>query len=172
MRFSEGIQIIGDDAFLGCDSLEEISLPSTIREIGKAAFFNMYNNRLKRIELYDTVEKIARNSFEGLSPSQELEISIKCIAHNVESQRQIILAFGLDNVAYAFLHDKLISSGYIMDQIQKRLKVKNNRMHLMRVAINLNDMPAIIKLLSLDIKRSKNYPTLPNKRKIFPKMFK
>ena len=42
-----------------------------------------------------------------------------------------------------------------MDQIQKRLKVKNNRMHLMRVAINLNDMPAIIKLLSLDIKRSK-----------------
>ena len=155
VRFSEGIQIIGDDAFFGCDSLEEISLPSTIREIGKAAFFNMSNNCLKRIELYDTVEKIARNSFEGLSPSQELEISIKCIAHNVESQRQIILAFGLDNVAYAFLHDKLISSGYIMDQIQKRLKTKNNRMHLMRVAINLNDMPAIIKLLSLDIKRSR-----------------
>ena len=34
VRFNEGLQKIGDEAFSNCTSLESITLPSTLTEIG------------------------------------------------------------------------------------------------------------------------------------------
>ena len=38
VRFNEGVQKIGDDAFCMCTSLESITLPFTLVEIGDGAF--------------------------------------------------------------------------------------------------------------------------------------
>lgn len=149
VEFREGLEKIGEGAFWSCDNLEEIYIPSSVQVVGKASF---WHHNIKRVELFDTIEEIGRNSFEDLVPTKELEIKINCIAHNVSNQKQIVLALKLDNVAYAFLHDKLTASDYIMEMIYNRLNVKNNRMYMIRKAIELDDMQVIKKLLSSEIK--------------------
>lgn len=149
VEFHEGLEKIGESAFWGCDNLEEIYIPSSVRVVGKASF---WHHNIRKVELFDTVEEIGRDSFEDLVPTKDLEIRINCIAHNVSNQKQIVLALKLDNVAYSFLHDKLTASDYIMEMIYNRLKVKSNRMSMIRKAIELDDLQVIKKLLSLDIK--------------------
>lgn len=70
---SEGIEVIGDYAFLGCKNLEEIVLPDTLKKIGKYSF--VLSNKIKVINIPDSVEYIGREAFKGWNKNQIINIS-------------------------------------------------------------------------------------------------
>jgi hypothetical protein len=49
--------------FAGCSALEEITLPDSVRKIGRNAFRNCKN--LEKINLPDSLTDISGDSFEG-----------------------------------------------------------------------------------------------------------
>lgn len=57
------ITAVADSAFMGCDSLITLSLPSTIHNIGNDAFRNCY--RLRYMTLPDSVQHLGRYTFAG-----------------------------------------------------------------------------------------------------------
>ncbi len=57
----QGIRIIGDQAFFGCDRLIAITLPDSLTSIGELAFNNCYG--LTMISLPDSLTSIGRNAF-------------------------------------------------------------------------------------------------------------
>ena len=59
VRFREGLQNIGDEAFVNCVSLESITLPSTVTEIGNRAFSGCSN--LKEVILNEGLQKAAKD---------------------------------------------------------------------------------------------------------------
>lgn len=65
VRFNEGLQKIGEGAFRYCESLESITLPSTVTEIGNDAF--EYCTNLKDVTLNDGLQKIGNWAFNGTS---------------------------------------------------------------------------------------------------------
>ena len=56
VRFSEGLQMIEAEAFYDCKSLESISLPSTVTEIGENVFYGCSN--LREVTLNEGLKKI------------------------------------------------------------------------------------------------------------------
>ena len=58
---SYGLKSIGRSAFRGCTSLENISLPDSVVEIGERAFENC---RIKSITIPDSVTYIADHAFD------------------------------------------------------------------------------------------------------------
>lgn len=79
---STKIQRIPDLAFDGCHNLEEVKLPSTVKEIGKLAFKGC--RKLNRIDLPDTITDIGNEVFResGIEkiviPNGVIEISDNC----------------------------------------------------------------------------------------------
>lgn len=63
-EISEGIQIIPEQAFNYCASLSEVTIPSTVTEIGQAAF---YSNPFTSMELPKGLKRIGEMSFYGTS---------------------------------------------------------------------------------------------------------
>ncbi len=59
----EGLKSIGDNAFRGCNSLKEIVLPEGLESIGSDAFSNCEN--LKTITLPASAKDVARTAFSG-----------------------------------------------------------------------------------------------------------
>lgn len=57
----EGVDKIGDDAFLQCVLLEEIEIPEKVTSIGEYSFFNCSN--LKNIQIPDSVDEIGGWAF-------------------------------------------------------------------------------------------------------------
>lgn len=62
----EGIEIIADEAFDGCDKLKSVVLPSTLKEIGTSAF--SYCRSLKSVQLPSSLQYISAYAF-GLCES-------------------------------------------------------------------------------------------------------
>lgn len=61
----EGVEIICDEAFYNCESLEEIILPSSLKMIGRMAF--CYCENLESIVIPEGVRKIESSTFSGCS---------------------------------------------------------------------------------------------------------
>jgi len=68
----EGIEEIGDYAFLGCKNLKEIVLPSTLKKIGKYSF--VLSNNIKIINIPDSVKYIGREAFKGWNENQTINV--------------------------------------------------------------------------------------------------
>lgn len=58
-----GVEVISDNAFEGCESLQHIHLPNTIREIGTGAFRNCVN--LESINIPEGIGSLLPFSFDG-----------------------------------------------------------------------------------------------------------
>lgn len=58
---SEGLEIIGDNAFCISVDIDEIALPESIREIGSFAFGSSI--MIRSLKIPDNIEKIAADSF-------------------------------------------------------------------------------------------------------------
>lgn len=66
----EGVTCIEDEAFAGCDCLEEVSLPLSLRQLGKAAFKGCKS--LRELSLPDGIEQVGEGAFEGCSSLAEV----------------------------------------------------------------------------------------------------
>ena len=64
-KVPEGVEIICDEAFYNCESLEEIILPSSLKKIGNMAFG--YCENLESIEIPEGIKKIEHSTFCGCS---------------------------------------------------------------------------------------------------------
>jgi len=74
---NDGLKRIGQEAFTNgafqdCDSLELISFPSTVTEIGYRAFYDCKS--LKVVVLNEGLQKIGRNSFIGCATLESITI--------------------------------------------------------------------------------------------------
>ena len=59
---------IGKQAFMGCTSLTELSLPESLKYLGESAFFNCY--KLKSLALPNGVEEIRKECFKSTALSE------------------------------------------------------------------------------------------------------
>ena len=66
------VTVIGEGAFQGCYSLNEITLPDTITSINANAFYSC--DRLYSIELPSSLTSIGSNAFYGCMAFTEIEI--------------------------------------------------------------------------------------------------
>ena len=67
---NEGIQKIGNNAFRGCSSLESISLPSSLVEIGKEVFDNCIH--LSELACSGALPSVEWNTFSGCSALERI----------------------------------------------------------------------------------------------------
>ena len=68
----EGVQELGNYCFDHCTKLEEVKLPSTLRVIGKCAFWR--NSSLRSISLPEGLEAIEEKTFEDCENLKEIEL--------------------------------------------------------------------------------------------------
>ncbi len=100
------VKYIGENAFIGCDSLETVSLPNTITKISMMSFYNCVN--LSSINLPEGLQKIETKAFyycEKLNnitiPSTLVYVGVK--AFGVTGITEIHLPITLTEIkAYAF----------------------------------------------------------------------
>ena len=107
VEFHEGLQKIGQYAFLTCTSLSSITLPSTVIDIGEEAFNNCRS--LREVVLNERLQKIGRAAFFGCTslssitlPSTVTEIG-RAAFSGCRSLSSIVLPFHqlllkLDNI--------------------------------------------------------------------------
>lgn len=62
LKMEEGVEEIGDSAFVGCEALEELQLPKTLKKIGVAAFGGCV--ALEELIIPDKVEEIGQAAFK------------------------------------------------------------------------------------------------------------
>ena len=62
-RVPEGVQVIGNEAFISCGSLTGITIPDSVTSIGEYAFYD--SRSLKNVEIPDTVSSIGEFAFFG-----------------------------------------------------------------------------------------------------------
>lgn len=74
LEFSQ-VQILNNDAFKGCTSLETIYLPAKLREIGAGVFYSCHS--LKKIDLPMVLEKIGMAAFEECYKLEKIKIPPK-----------------------------------------------------------------------------------------------
>ena len=67
-----GILSIGEQAFGECENLKDLTIPDTVTEIGKVAF---YRGSLSRVTIPDSVTSVAGNPFAGCRRLDEIQIS-------------------------------------------------------------------------------------------------
>ena len=68
----EGIREISDDAFYGCDEVENINIPSTVTSIGSQAFGRIYE--IEEIVIPKNVQKIGVGVFEGCMNLRDITV--------------------------------------------------------------------------------------------------
>ena len=72
VRFTEGLQKIGDEAFYKCTLLESIKLPSTLVEIGDSAFRDCHN--LREVVFNDGLQKVGFRAFGDCSSLENVTL--------------------------------------------------------------------------------------------------
>ena len=72
VELKEGLNIIGEQAFEGCEKIEKIELPEEVTQIKWGAFRNCTN--IKEINLPEGLNKIIVNAFHGCSSLEKIEI--------------------------------------------------------------------------------------------------
>lgn len=71
VTISDKLQILGDDAFLKCELVEEITLPSA-KEVGQGVFIGMKS--LKKVVIGDGVETLGEFTFYALPELESVEL--------------------------------------------------------------------------------------------------
>ena len=96
---NDGLIEIGDCAFYGCESLESITIPSTVEEIDQQAFISC--NSLREVVLSDGLKKIGQFAFQSCTslqsiaiPSSVTEIE-KYAFINCNSLKEVVVSEGL-----------------------------------------------------------------------------
>lgn len=74
LRLSEGLEVIGKEAFKGCD-FASISIPSTVKKIGDYAFAENVNLSSFRFEENSALEEMGEYVFDGDASLKQLAIS-------------------------------------------------------------------------------------------------
>ena len=64
----EGVGIISDCAFAGCENLEEAVIPNGVKEIGVSAFGECVN--LSKVDIPEGIEKVGGSAFRGTALTQ------------------------------------------------------------------------------------------------------
>jgi hypothetical protein len=106
---NEGLQKIGQDAFWRCSSLESITFPSTVTEIGRGAFMECRN--LQEAGLHEGLQKIGDSSFGICSSLQSITLpSIlteidKAAFWNCNSLRGVVFNNGLQKITQGVFAD-------------------------------------------------------------------
>ena len=102
VSFNEGLQKIGHGSFRNCTSLESITVPSTVTEIGARAFEGCSN--LREVTLNDGLQKIGDKAFyecpslQSITlPSTVTEIGNWAFAH-CNNLREVTLNDGLQRI--------------------------------------------------------------------------
>lgn len=103
--------------FLGCTSLKEVKLPSTLKSIDEAAFYNC--SSLESIEIPEGVEQIKQFAFSGCSNLKEITIpgNVKSIEDDAfeacESLKSISIPSSVTYIGYcAFSYSGLTDVYY------------------------------------------------------------
>lgn len=109
VALNDGVTTIGSEAFIGCTSIESVSLPDTLKSIGESAF---ENTELTEITIPDSVTVIGQYAFRGASiQSITLSEALTGISYgcfeNAELQ-EIILPDSVRSIGgYAFRNSTL-----------------------------------------------------------------
>lgn len=82
VQLNEGLEAIGDKAFLKCWHYSELKIPSTVTAIGADAF--SYTDSLKNLEIPSNVQSIGDYAFYSTGSSIE-----KVIVHNTEENLEL-----------------------------------------------------------------------------------
>ncbi len=75
IRFSEGLEKIGDMAFQGCTSLKEVKLPKGLKLVDINAFDSC---DLERVTFSETVSRIRKGAFTNNPNLKEVEVPYLC----------------------------------------------------------------------------------------------
>ncbi len=70
LKMEDGVEEIGDSAFVGCEALEELELPKTLKKIGVAAFGGCA--ALEELIIPDKVEEIGQAAFKDCEKMDSL----------------------------------------------------------------------------------------------------
>lgn len=100
----EGVKRIGYHTFWGCESLDEVVIPGSVKEIEKEAF---YWCSVKVLTISEGVEKICDSAFtinvikELVIPGSVKEIGFDAFAHNI--LEKVVISEGVERICdYAF----------------------------------------------------------------------
>lgn len=67
----DGVRKIGDNAFAGCEDLDEVYIPDSVLEIGDHAF--SHNLSLRRVKIPDSLLNICDNAFDDCQELRSVE---------------------------------------------------------------------------------------------------
>ena len=102
VQFNEGLQKIGHTAFFNCTSLESITIPSTVTEIGSNAFNSCIN--LREVIVNDGLTKVGHGVFSNCTslksitlPSTITEIDT-CAFKKCSNLREVTFNDGLQKI--------------------------------------------------------------------------
>lgn len=76
----EGLISIGESAFYNCSSLTEITLPSTLKEIGNLAF---KSTNLASVTLSKSLQSVGESAFSGLTTLTSLSFAPSCEVESI-----------------------------------------------------------------------------------------
>ena len=99
----EGITYIGNFNFTKCDKLEEVTIPSSVEEMGRAAFLGCRN--LKRVNLSEGLKVIGPDAFGGCEALESINIP-----NSLEEVWEYAFQ-GCDKLPIGILPEELDSSG-------------------------------------------------------------
>ena len=74
VRFIEGLQKIGDRAFSECTSLESVTIPSSVVDIGKNAFHRCRN--LSEVTFNDGLRKVGDGAFSNCESLESVTLPL------------------------------------------------------------------------------------------------
>jgi len=69
---SEGVKLIGEEAFAGCENIKEVELPNSLEVIKAGAFFE--NRKLEQIELNEGLKQILDGAFLSCEKIKKINI--------------------------------------------------------------------------------------------------
>ena len=124
----EGTKEIADDAFSGCDEIEEIILPDSVEKIGKNAFKGCKN--LKKIVLPGSIKKIGGNAFEDCDQLEEIVLpaSIEKIGKNTfkgcKNLKKIILPGSIKKIGENAFEDCKSLKSIVLPENVKEIDIQ------------------------------------------------
>ena len=121
---SEGVQIIDKRAFESCNSLKEISLPKSLKQIREEAF--SWCDNLEQINLSNGLESISPLAFNCCKKLQEIKIpgSVKAVDNGSFSEciglKKVTIEEGCERIGYkAFDKCESIEEIYLPNSIER-----------------------------------------------------
>ena len=113
---------VGNSEFHGCTNLKSIAIPSTVKELGEGAF--EYNENLKRIVLEDGLTVIKEYAFKGCDSLEEITLpntltTIEKFAfYEIESLKSINLPASLKTISHNAFNNSGITDIYCAENLE------------------------------------------------------